>query len=1044
MSFVKVVKLFHQAIQRQSTPHLEQVALAFQKYLKEEKDVREMESTEGCVDALRHMISNPPTCIAWRRGLAALCNVSAMESRHTLQWIWQSGLVECAVRSVLPVVASQQYNKKEENKNSDSSGSNGGDGGAGGENNGTPSLEPTTEIKSCVTRMLSNLVIDTSSRACIAGIEDIVSRLMDCLCGSFPTESELVEDIFIVLGQLVLEAPVRVELERRESQQSVIGGTRLVDLVYNALDIPDLVESASTCLWNLTNNSTIMRKHLVEKGAMDKLVAMSKLSQVQLSQNVIANINYVIQILSSEAAAAESLNLGDLVGQLETCTDQSILGSTVGTLWNMTRAADKRDEAIDAGAISNLLMLLKSHATMTSDTLYKILGTLSTFCMVDRGAKDFASVSGVPLLLQILDDTLSADPYADSSETSRVVSIGLTLLNNAAMVPENRLAIRRNQGALFISKCLLHSMRYPDRLLNVMSAATSVCINLSVDDGDGESVFDMMRSEGILDALVELLKEQNAAKNIPHDTLIELQKKASSALWNLAIHESNLSHLEESGAIALLVQHIPEIANIVSRSSDCPKLTMRGYYTQPSLRRIGQMTTAEIAQLKNFCVGHKRNGFVIWPGETNVCGLDLDGVITIGKGYVDVDSQKVPVLNKPAIVTLARVTPKKGESVNEFIDRLKQVCADADSHFISYDIDKHEWCFQVEHFSRIGLADYDSDNDDDDDDDNDEFTEIDLDSDEDDEELSSGFDVDESRLLDNEAAGDRRMEALQGHILGTMDAARLLSDRKHLRSDQHKKRYSTTLTSALSMVRQMGGHTKTTSGTSSLVDRGYNVAQLSKAHGSHGRHLRNLSIALVRVGERLTSAVPSSRGRSSTISGPCSSSSSSNSGDNYSGGMPMDKPSTKVMEKDAIDVIMDTCYEMFLDFSKAEHSSENVLLYNDILHFWKIINNRQIHLDEKLLFAKHIGNTYLRDGCDQEVNISRSIRNQVLEDIFCHQLSSHMFDPLIHTLKGNLADIYNRFVLSPQYHTYLRTLDVKRGALQKYLHLLPSSLFTKK
>ena len=111
-------------------------------------------------------------------------------------------------------------------------------------------------------------------------------------------------------------------------------------------------------------------------------------------------------------------------------------------------------------------------------------------------------------------------------------------------------------------------------------------------------------------------------------------------------------------------------------------------------------------------------GRIEWEGDTDVRSLDLDSLIIIEKKSVEVyadvpEEEKPPVgkgLNKPAIILLHNIFPKKRNSTQdriEFENKLKSVCSENGSEYLDYDHSSGDWVFRVLHFSRYGLCDSD-------------------------------------------------------------------------------------------------------------------------------------------------------------------------------------------------------------------------------------------------------------------------------------------------------------------------------------------------
>ena len=148
-----------------------------------------------------------------------------------------------------------------------------------------------------------------------------------------------------------------------------------------------------------------------------------------------------------------------------------------------------------------------------------------------------------------------------------------------------------------------------------------------------------------------------------------------------------------------------------------PVLLRPGYITTPTLSVLQKMTSKELSKVNNFSVCRPNVGKIIWEGETDVRGLDLDLIITIEKRGVEVYDNEESILMKPdvgyglnktALIYLKSIFPpdnSSAEKVEQFPEKLKKICLKSGSEFIDYDSNIGEWIFRVEHFSRYGLDD---------------------------------------------------------------------------------------------------------------------------------------------------------------------------------------------------------------------------------------------------------------------------------------------------------------------------------------------------
>lgn len=175
-----------------------------------------------------------------------------------------------------------------------------------------------------------------------------------------------------------------------------------------------------------------------------------------------------------------------------------------------------------------------------------------------------------------------------------------------------------------------------------------------------------------------------------------------------------------NGESATTYMHATEIEDLM------PKLWHFDYYMEPTIQELTVKESAEpdyCSQVKDFVVGRRGYGSVKFFGETDVRCLDLEGIIQFNKCeilvYMD-ESKKPPVgqgLNKRAEISLLNVKCKdkkrgkeflKGPEVENFEKRLKRKTEEQGARFISYNVSKGEWKFQVKHFSRYCLDGFDS------------------------------------------------------------------------------------------------------------------------------------------------------------------------------------------------------------------------------------------------------------------------------------------------------------------------------------------------
>jgi len=161
-----------------------------------------------------------------------------------------------------------------------------------------------------------------------------------------------------------------------------------------------------------------------------------------------------------------------------------------------------------------------------------------------------------------------------------------------------------------------------------------------------------------------------------------------------------------------------------------PILTREGYSLEPSMKQLAAMAMDDpqsLKQVANFTVRKQGVGSVTWLETVDVRNLDLDAIVALAQGSIDVypdETTKPPVgngLNRPAVITMLNIfkldkatglPTKDPELVEKYSKKLKAVCASQSARFISYDGEKGVWKFETEHFSRYGLVGTSDDEDD--------------------------------------------------------------------------------------------------------------------------------------------------------------------------------------------------------------------------------------------------------------------------------------------------------------------------------------------
>ncbi|XP_026194113.1 nucleoporin NUP145 [Cyclospora cayetanensis] len=181
-------------------------------------------------------------------------------------------------------------------------------------------------------------------------------------------------------------------------------------------------------------------------------------------------------------------------------------------------------------------------------------------------------------------------------------------------------------------------------------------------------------------------------------------------------------------------QNIPCRASLELR----PILTSPEYECSPSIASLQQMSEEELRRVRDFHIRRPGFGSILFPGHTDLRGINLDLVVHIGYLEVSVYADAAPPvgvgLNKTAQVTLCNCKPKRvskeaggfdmaaagndGAEAEEeaaaaarneqFVEKVKKYTEKMGATFLSLDTHTWEWRFEVEHFSVYKWIDEDA------------------------------------------------------------------------------------------------------------------------------------------------------------------------------------------------------------------------------------------------------------------------------------------------------------------------------------------------
>jgi len=137
-----------------------------------------------------------------------------------------------------------------------------------------------------------------------------------------------------------------------------------------------------------------------------------------------------------------------------------------------------------------------------------------------------------------------------------------------------------------------------------------------------------------------------------------------------------------------------------------PRLERLEYFCKPSVEMMAQMSEDQLKCIDNLEVGRHGFGHVMWPGLTDVRGMNFDLDVKIDRYQMEIypgaDKPKIgEKLNKEAVICL-HVKPSKSSDDSDRQDsvlrkKLADISADYGGTFIDY-VDREKWFFRMPHF----------------------------------------------------------------------------------------------------------------------------------------------------------------------------------------------------------------------------------------------------------------------------------------------------------------------------------------------------------
>lgn len=139
------------------------------------------------------------------------------------------------------------------------------------------------------------------------------------------------------------------------------------------------------------------------------------------------------------------------------------------------------------------------------------------------------------------------------------------------------------------------------------------------------------------------------------------------------------------------------------KKSDLPILT-KPYQTIPNMMLISRMKYRELENVKDFTI-YDNNARITFPGVTNLCGLNIDEIVSIKFQYVSIYKENPEIkpevgfgLNKQAIIELFHVDYKnyRDENVNSFVTNLAKKIESEGGRLIRYDAQNKVAVYTIE------------------------------------------------------------------------------------------------------------------------------------------------------------------------------------------------------------------------------------------------------------------------------------------------------------------------------------------------------------
>ncbi len=229
---------------------------------------------------------------------------------------------------------------------------------------------------------------------------------------------------------------------------------------------------------------------------------------------------------------------------------------------------------------------------------------------------------------------------------------------------------------------------------------TTIKIGILVDiEGYGEIVIEVEQQTLVANLIRRLVDE------VMTPTTEDRERYLSE--WSLQLNGVTLDHMKAIKECNINCQTLnftrAQQGSAVKSApvSRVPILTRSGYQTEPAYSQLCRMTESELKSIHNFTI-QNQHGKILFFDETDVRGLDLDKIISIEPGQIEVypeGTDKPPRgqgLNKTALVTFFNYGLKSKKNIPDFIKRFKQRAGEMGAIYINHDVDQDSITIQIE------------------------------------------------------------------------------------------------------------------------------------------------------------------------------------------------------------------------------------------------------------------------------------------------------------------------------------------------------------